>query len=46
MCVCVLASRPEAKVSRTVVTLPFIKPDRLKVAKAVTEKAVRVSEHS
>ncbi|XP_028262490.1 tubulin monoglycylase TTLL3-like [Parambassis ranga] len=36
------ASRPEVKVRRTVVTLPFIKPDRLKAAKAVTEKAVRM----
>lgn len=42
MCVFMSATPPEGKVRRSFVNLPVINPERLKTAKAIVAKAVKV----
>lgn len=43
MCSCASATPPESKVRRSFVSLPVPNPERLKTAKALVDKAVKVS---
>lgn len=46
MCLGVPATQPEARVCRNLVSLPVLNLDRLRQAKALVDKAVKVSQCS